>query len=66
MRNILHITGFIYTGIIAIVVNVIAILRFKSSNKDKEAKSLLVKEILSGSAFAIAVLVIVILVSLLF
>lgn len=66
MRDILQITGYIYTGIIAIIVAVIAILRFKSSNKDKEAKSLLVKEILYGSAFAIVVLVIVLLISLLF
>ena len=63
MRDILQITGFIYT---AIVVDVIAILRFKSSNKDDEAKSLLAKEILMGSTFAIVVLVIVLLVSLLF
>ena len=53
MRDILQITGFIYTAIIAIVVDVIAILRFKSSNKDDEAKSLLAKEILMGSTFAI-------------
>ena len=45
MRDILQITGFIYTAIIAIVVDVIAILRFKSSNKDDEAKSVLAKEI---------------------
>lgn len=66
MRDILQITGYIYTGIIAIVVDVIAILRFKSSDKDKEATSLLVKEILKGSAFAIVVLIIVLLISLLF
>lgn len=66
MRDILQITGFIYTTIIAIVVDVIAILRFKSSNKDDEEKSLLAKEILMGSTFAIVVLVIVLLVSLLF
>ena len=66
MRDILQIIGYIYTGIIAIVVDVMAVLRFKSSNKDKEAKSLLVKEILKGSAFAIVVLVIVLLISLLF
>lgn len=66
MRDILQITGYIYTGIIAIVVDFMAVLRFKSSNKDKEAKSLLVKEILKGSAFAIVVLVIVLLISLLF
>ena len=63
MRDILQITGFIYTAIITIVVDVIAILRFKSSNKDE---SLLAKEILMGSTFAIVVLVIVLLVSLLF
>ena len=66
MRDILQITGFIYTAIIAIVVDVIAILRFKSSNKDDEAKYLLAKEILMGSTFVIVVLVIVLLVSLLF
>ena len=66
MRDILQITGFIYTAIIAIVVDVIAILRFKLSNKDDEAKSLLAKEILMGSTFAIVVLVIVLLLSLLF
>jgi len=66
MRDILQITGFIYTLIIAIVVGVIAILRFKSSNKDDEAKSLLIKEILEGCTFAILVLIIVLLVSLLF
>ena len=66
MRDILQITGYIYTGIIAIVVDVIAVLRFKSSNKDNEAKALLFKEIFKGSAFAIVVLVIVLLISLLF
>lgn len=66
MRDILQITGFIYTLIIAMVVCVIALLRFKSSNKDDEAKSLLIKEILEGCTFAISVLIIVLLVSLLF
>ena len=66
MRDILQITGFIYTAIIAIVLDIIAIVRFKSSNKDAKAKSLLAKEILMGSTFAIVVLLIVLLVSLLF
>lgn len=66
MRDILQITGFIYTLIIAIVVGVIAIVRFKSSNKDDDEKDLLIKEILEGCAFAISVFVIVLFVSLLF
>ena len=37
MRDILQITGCILAGIIAIVVDVRAILKFKSSNKDKLA-----------------------------
>ena len=57
---------FIYNDMMTIVEDVITILMVKLSNKDDEAKSLLAKEILMGSTFAIVVLVIVLLVSLLF
>lgn len=66
MRDILQITGCILAGIIAIVVDVTAILKFKSSNKDKLAEAWLFEGLLRGSAFAIVVLVIIVLISLLF
>lgn len=66
MRDILQIIGIILAVITAIVVDVDAILKFNSSNKDKLAEAWLFEGFFRGSAFAMVVLVIFLLISLLF
>ncbi len=66
MRDILQMLGVILGVTAAIVVDASALLKYKSSTKDKLAEAWLFEGLFSGSAIGISIIVVVILVSLLF
>lgn len=66
MRDVLQILGVVLGVVSAIVVDINAILKYKSSQKDKIAEAWLFEEIFFGSAVGVAIIVVILLISLLF